>query len=175
MTLTHGFDSVIGAARLGAEWAWSELYKEIYPSLLAYFKIHEAPAPASAARALFFDLAREIHDFEGDERDFRLLVFGLAHRRLHDESEKPGGRLTRLTDRVVARLDDGSTREPLPEPIRETLAGMTHIQRDIVMLRLLGELDIDQVAGLVGIGKRQVRSIQERTSSILTLPEAVPA
>lgn len=49
MSLTHGFDSVIGAARLGAEWAWSELYKEIYPSLLAYFKIHEAPAPASAA------------------------------------------------------------------------------------------------------------------------------
>ena len=175
MTLGHGFDAVIAAARLGAEWAWSELYREIYSHLLAYFKVHETPSPASDARAVFFDLARRLEDFEGDEGEFRLLVFGLAYERTHSEQKGAQSRLTRLTDRVVARLDSGESGESLSVDIDRALAGMTETQREIVALRVLGGLEIDQIAQLVGIRRRKVRTAQAETSAMLPQREAVPA
>src|SRR5512132_3442835 len=78
------FASVLAAAKTGAEWALSVLYREFQPALLRYLS---AQAPADGedlASEVWLDAAAGLTRFEGDEHGFRAWLFTIAHRRLVD-------------------------------------------------------------------------------------------
>jgi RNA polymerase sigma factor (sigma-70 family) len=60
--------------------------------------------------------------------------------------------------------------------VRRLLAGLTDEQRQVLTLRILGDLTVEQVAGILGKRPGAVKALQRRALRALekNLPRAVP-
>lgn len=163
------FASVLDAARAGADWAWKILYESLAPTVLGYLRARGAPDPEGVTGEVFCQLVRDIHRFEGDEDGFRSWVFVMAHHRLLDD-------LRRRKRRPESPAEPGSFSE-LAEPsdveglvvnrrraheIRAIIDELTPAQRDVLLLRIYGEMSIEEVAAAMGRRPGAIKALQRR-------------
>jgi RNA polymerase sigma factor (sigma-70 family) len=167
------FDAVLAAARDGAPWALERMFTALAPAVTGYLRVQGSAEPDDLTSEVFVAILRNLHTFQGGEAGFRSWVFTIAHRRLLDERRR-------------------RARRPLPEPLDVTADGMAHEspgaedvegaidrslgaervralcdrlvpdQRDVLLLRLLGDLSIEQIAGTLGKSKGAVKALQRR-------------
>ena len=165
------FASVLAAAKTGAEWAISVLYREFHPALLRYLR---AQAPADAedlASEVWLDAAAGLTRFEGDERGFRGWLFTIARRRLVDSRRRDARRRSLL--RSLERSHDAPDGAPeMPaasgaEAALALIAGLPRAQAEVVLLRVVGGLDAAEVGAIVGKTPGAVRVLQHRGLSRL--------
>jgi RNA polymerase sigma factor (sigma-70 family) len=151
------FPQVLAAARLGAEWAWTALYRDLAPSVRGYLRFRGSAEPDDLLGEVFLQLVRDLGGFQGGERDFHAWVFSIAHHRLLDAGRR---RLRRpvhaVPDLVLEREgdvgdveEDALTRLTLSR-VRELVGRLSPDQQDVVLLRLFGELTVPEVARIVG-------------------------
>ena len=168
MPVGPDFDSVLGAAKAGAEWAWALLYRDLAGPVTGYLVSRRAPDPEDVAAETFLQVARGIHSFEGDEAAFRSWVFVIAHRRLidtrrkamrepnlvafpADESGYQGGNVeTEAMDRLVTA------------ELEQALEALTDDQHDVLALRIIANLTLDETADAVGKRVGAVKALQRR-------------
>ena len=163
------FESVLEAARVGAEWAWTRLYDSLAGTLLGYLRAQRAPDPEGVCGEVFCQLVRDIHRFEGDEAGFRSWVFVMVHHRLVDDVRRrmrrpeatvsPETFLT-VTDPidVEAEVIRGATEAEL----RMLLDELTEAQRDVLLLRVFGGLTMEEVARTMARRLGAVKALQRR-------------
>lgn len=163
------FPRVLDAARTGAEWAWHALYEDLAPAVLGYLRSRGARDPDDVCGEVFCEVVRGIHSFEGDERGFRSWVFVIAHHRLLDAARSR----RRRPETPVVSHEDGGHRAPDDTEaealgrvevsrLKGLIAELTPAQRDVILLRLMGGLSIEEVAAVMGKGERAVKSLQHR-------------
>ena len=175
MTQGEVFESVLAAAQAGAEWAFSRLYTDLNPRIERYFAARAPRAADDLAAETWMGVARRIRSFEGDEAQFRSWLFTIAHRRLVDHWDAENKRREDPLDHP-----DHSSHEhlelPSDEDLEQTVLDSTqaraaaqriartlnHDQAEVVLLRLLGGLDVDQVAEILGKRPGTVRVLQHR-------------
>lgn len=169
MSLGQSFESVLDAAKVGADWAWAVLYGEIAGPVMGFFRSRGVADPEEAAGDVFFELARGLADFEGSEESFRTFVFVIAYRRLMTENRYSTRRSrTVLADQVLDRLQAdvevmGVVSAPeIPDEVRRAFALLTPDQRDVLTLRIVAGLSVDQVAEVLNRGVTTVKSLQRR-------------
>lgn len=155
---------LVARARAGDEKAWEEIVREVGPTIAGYARARGAPDPEDVMQDVFVAAARRIDRFVGDETAFRSWLFAIAYRQIADRhrAKRPQGELP-------AGLADPS---PTPEDRAVTAASVTEalaaldvlneIERDVVLLRVIGELDTAAVAEAVGKRPGNVRVIQTR-------------
>jgi RNA polymerase sigma-70 factor, ECF subfamily len=157
------FQSVLRAAQAGAEWALAELYREIHPPLLRYLRAQDSHEADDLASQTWLDVARGIGSFDGDNAAFRSWVFTIGRRRLIDLRR---ARTRRRTVSVPVQLLDACRPEPLPaaesEGVLPYLSALPPEQAEIVLLRIVGGFDSNQVAAITGKKPGTVRVIQKR-------------
>ena len=169
MTLGHSFESVLEAAKLGADWAWAVLYGDIAGPVMGFFRSRGVADLEEAAGDVFFELARELVDFEGNEEEFRTFVFAIAYKRHLTENRYSNRRLrTVLADQVLDRLQSGSEVMgavpvlEVPDEVRRAFEVLTPEQRDVLSLRIVAGLSVDQVAEVLNRGVKTVKNLQRR-------------
>ena len=162
----EAFDSVLTAARAGADWAWERIYADLAGSVIGYLRVHGAADPEDVAGEVFLQVVRDLHRFRGDERDFRAWVFTIVHRRLLDERRRRGRRPTvpmpegldphggDVAEDALTRLDRGR--------VLELLADLPADQRSVLLLRILGDMTIEEIAAAVGKRPGAVKALQRR-------------
>jgi RNA polymerase sigma factor (sigma-70 family) len=166
----EGFESVLGGARAGADWAWDRLYRELAPPVRGYLRAHGSAEPDDLVGEVFLALVRELPRFEGDEHGLRALTFTIAHRRLVDELRRRGRRPVSpadpgvladaagaggdVGDEAMAGLDEARVREAIEE--------LPPDQRSVLLLRILGDLTIEEIARAVGKRPGAVKALQRR-------------
>jgi RNA polymerase sigma factor (sigma-70 family) len=162
------FISVLEAAREGSEAAWQELYTGLAPVVLGYLRANGAPDAEDVLSEVFLQVARDIGRFEGEERGFRSWVFTIAHHRLIDarrhsarrpvdlspEPPEPRGRADDAADEALARIG--------VEEVKRVLSALSDEQRTVLLLRVIGDLSIDDVAKAVGKRPGAVKALQRR-------------
>jgi RNA polymerase sigma-70 factor, ECF subfamily len=167
MGLGAQFECVLAAARSGGEWALAALYRDLHPAVLRYL-YSQAPGDAEdLASETWLDVARSLQRFDGDETAFRRWIFTIARRRLLDHRRAAARRRTHpvpaesihleapdCADEVIAHA---STRAALA-----TLASLPPDQAEVVLLRVLADLDVEDVAKIVGKRPGTVRVLQHR-------------
>src|ERR1039458_3252007 len=109
MTLGEGFAATMQAARRGEEQAITALYSDANPSLLRYLRAREPHDAEDLASEIWISLARQIPDFEGDERHWWGLVFLVARRCLNDHWKRRRRRKTEPVDAETLAGRPGST------------------------------------------------------------------
>ncbi len=169
MTIGEGFDGVLEAAKGGAEWAWTSLYRDLAPLVLGYLRSRGAPDPEDLNGEVFLQIARDLRSFTGSETEFRSWVLVIAHHRLLDESRARSRRPSEPSppELLVERGASGNVEEEAlrglaTHRVRQLLSVVTEEQAEVLMLRILGGLTVDEVARLVGKRPNSVKALQRR-------------
>jgi RNA polymerase sigma factor (sigma-70 family) len=163
------FDHVLAAARDGAEWAWRELYRQMAGPVDRYLRARGVRDPDDVVGDTFLNVVRSIERFDGDEIAFRAWVFTIARNTAIDRERW----IARRPAHPVAH-DDLATVGPTGdaeadamdalsvEHVRRVLDRVTPDQRDVLLLRILGGLTVEQVAAAVGRSTGAVKMLQAR-------------
>lgn len=180
----QGFDAVLGAARTGAEWAWSTIYAELAPAVLGYLKAQRAPEPEDVTGEVFLHVVRDLPEFEGDEAAFRAWVLTVAHHRLIDGRRYSSRRPVEPapTEIIISRGPAGNGEDDGLDAlasawVRELIGGLPESQRAVLLLRILGGLSVEQVSRTIGKRPGAVKALQRRALTRLKKEiskEAVP-
>lgn len=167
------WDGLLRAARTGADWAWAELYRSLAPKVRGYAVAQDMSDPDALVGDVFLQVARNISSFDGDESGFRSWVFTIAYRRIVDERRLRGRRLEDLTGEPPEPITRGPTTEEVAlgrmtsEGLAEVLALLTDEQRQVLALRVLADLSVDEVATITGKRPGAVKALQRRAIATL--------
>lgn len=168
MSLGPGFETTLEAANEGADWAWAALYRDLAGPVIGYLASRGAREPEDLASETFLQVARNVHGFEGDEKAFRSWVFVIAHRRLIDARRAQGRRpaTTPLSENETEHPGGNVESEALDELVtvemRAAFETLTDIQRDVLALRIIGQLSLEETADVVGKRVGAVKAAQRR-------------
>jgi RNA polymerase sigma factor (sigma-70 family) len=168
MPLGPAFAGALAAARTGADWAWAEIYRDLAPAVLGYFRAHRAVDAEDLTSEVFVSMVRNIGSFEGDEDQFRSWVFVIVHRRLQDErrrhARKPVTPVeTERLDRVADTDVEAEALHALSTArVRETFAQLSDDQRDVLTMRIIADLSLEDTALVLGKTVGAIKSLQHR-------------
>lgn len=164
------FGAVLVAARRGEGWALAELYRDLYPRIVRYLGAVEPAEAEDVACDTWLDVVRALGRFHGDEAGLRALSFAIARRRASDLRRQRARRMTQPWERR-ALIQAGPTGNVEEEALSSLGAGwaidlitssLSSEQADVVLLRVIGDLDVATVARIVGKRPGTVRVLQHR-------------
>lgn len=160
---------VLDACRAGAEWAWRQVYEDVAPSLLRYHRARGTSDPEDLVGDTFVRVVRGLPRFEGNEEQFRAWVFAISRRRAIDVARSVGRRpeiLAPTEDLTgpggAGDVEEDAMRSLEQERVGRILNGLTADQRDVLLLRLLSDLTVEQVATVVRKSPGAVKALQAR-------------
>lgn len=164
------FPDVLAAAQRGEEWAITQLFVDLQPKLLRFLRGIEPSAADDLAGEVWLALARGIRGFEGDLIGLRALAFTIARRRAADHRRTAGRRPAAVTEHdffnALAGPDD-TARDVIDrlsgqDAVDLMMATLPDEQAELLMLRVVGELDVLRVAEIMGRSPNWVRVNQHR-------------
>jgi RNA polymerase sigma factor (sigma-70 family) len=163
------FPRVLQGARRGSDAAWATLYRALAPGVIGYLRAQSAPDPEDLAGEVFLQVVRDLHRFEGDGGQFRSWVFSIAHHRLLDARRRavrrpaspapPGD----LHDRgAVGDSEEEALALLGIQRVARLLDRLTPDQRNVLLLRIVGDLSVEQVGAALSKRPGAVRVLQHR-------------
>jgi RNA polymerase sigma-70 factor (ECF subfamily) len=163
---------LLGRARTGDGSAWETLYRWLAPAVAGYLRVQGARDVDDLTSEVFLALVRSIDRFVGGAVQFRSFTFVIAHRRLQDERRSRARRDIRTADQPVDEHDPVADRGDDAGDAALAAIGSDRVvamcdrlvadQRDVVLLRIVGDLSIDQVAEALGKSPGAVKQLQRR-------------
>ena len=163
------FAAVLAGARANVPAAWNELYAWLAPGVAGYLRMLGARDVEDLTCDVLLAVFRRTHLFEGSESNFRSWVFTVAHSRVIDERRRRGRRPECVpidADFEPAALEHCTEADALRAcevaGIEAVCARLPADQRAVVLLRIIGELSIEQVAGVLGKSPGAVKQLQRR-------------
>lgn len=167
-TVLPDFDAVLCSARAGQAAAFQALYDDLARPVAAYLRGRGLTDVEDVTSEVFLAVFTGLARFEGNEADFRSWVFTIAHRRMVDEWRKRG-RAPQLvpweadTDvRTTGSAEEGALATLGEARVRAMLAELSDEQREVLLLRIVGDLTIEQIADALGKRVGAVKALQRR-------------
>ena len=168
MSRVAAFDDVLAAAQAGAAWAFRALWEDLSPAVAGYLRSRGAAEPDDLTSEVFLAVFTQLSSFTGDEAALRAYVFTIARRRLVDEIRRrsrrgPEVEWTEDADhRRTSSAEDTALDQLGSDRTRELLEGLSADQRDVLVLRIFGDLTVEQVADVLGKRPGAVKALQRR-------------
>ena len=176
-SLGDQFPGILTAAQDGGEWAVAILYRWLHPAVVGYLRARAGDEADDLASETWIAVARGLSNFSGDETAFRSWVFTIAHRRLIDHHRVIARRpRTRSLHPAEGEANDGplgmsADDDPAgeviaavagDEAVRRIVKLLPPDQAEIVLLRVVAGLPVDEVAAITGRRAGTVRVLQHR-------------
>lgn len=171
----------IAAARVGAGWAFERIYHCMAPDVLGYLRSQGCADPEDSANAVFFRAFRNMGSFDGSGTQFRSWLFAIAHNLVIDErrmaSRRPATQpLHDRFDRAAGDVEADAMSRLASGRVRQMLSLLSPDQRDVLLLRIVADLSLEEVAVATGRTVGAVKSLQHRALAALRrrLDEVAP-
>ena len=160
---------MLAAAQGGSETAFATLWRDGNHALLRYLRAAAPAAAEDVAAETWVQVVRGLSGFRGDERSWRSWLFTIARHRAIDEgrrrSRHPATPLDELapaseppTGDAAAAAMANLTTDAMIEAIRR----LPPAQAEVILLRVLADLDNETVARIVGRSPGAVRVAAHR-------------
>jgi len=166
---TAEFGDVLQAAREGSHAAIAILWRELHPRLLRFLRGLDPVAAEDVEAETWFVAARDLANFDGEEKQFRSWMFTIARNRLIDWRRHEARRPTvPVTPDVFDRPADDDPAATALDAVRAEAsvalvrACLPRDQAEVILLRVVGGLEVDEVAAIVGKRPGTVRVLQHR-------------
>lgn len=164
---------VLLAARAGAGWGFERVFDALAPAVHGYLRAQGARDPESAVSEVFLRVHRRLPAFDGDVAKFRSWVFVIAHNVVLDE--RRWLRRRPLEEAVAATPDrpapsdteDMVLRRLADRRLRALLDTLSPDQRDVLLLRYVADLSLEQAAEATGRSVTAVKALQRRALDAL--------
>jgi len=176
-SLGDQFKGILTAAQDGGEWAVAILYRWLQPAVVNYLRARAGDDAEDLASETWLAVARALPTFSGDETAFRSWVFTIAHRRLVDH-HRASARRPRTKTLTPAEGDGHEGPVELPgrddpaaevvtavagdEAVRRIVALLPPDQAEIILLRVVAGLPVEEVAEITGRRPGTIRVLQHR-------------
>jgi RNA polymerase sigma-70 factor (ECF subfamily) len=156
------------AARQGDEEAFSTLYRSLQPALLTYLRQRAPGAAEELASETWLAASRQLATVDGGIEGFRALLFTIGRRRVADHyrsrSREPrtvvlGEAIERPAPDAVAALEDAVASR---DSVRALTAHLKPDQAEVVLLRVVAGLSVEEVAQAMGKSPGAIRVLQHR-------------
>ncbi len=174
MTVGIEFSATLELARAGDEDAVARLYRDTAPLVLGYARANGARDPEDIAQDTFVSMVKGLDTFAGDERSFRSWLLTITHRRLVDDLRR---RIRRplveidqqeLLDRPApGASDDDALARLQAAGVLDAIDRLTAEQRSVLLLRMLADLPVAEIARIVGKPQSAVKALLRRALASL--------
>jgi RNA polymerase sigma-70 factor (ECF subfamily) len=176
MDLEHAeLDALVRRARAGDGAAFESLWLALSPRVAAYLRSRGVTAVDDVTSEVFLGAFTGIPAFAGDGAAFRSWLFTLAHHKSVDAFRRSRPEFSydpEIDDRRTPSAED----EALPRlglgSLDEAIAELPRSQREVLVLRVLGDMTVEEVARIVGRSPAAVRQLQKR--AVANLRRTVP-
>jgi RNA polymerase sigma-70 factor (ECF subfamily) len=168
-----GQPGLIEAARAGEAWALTEVWRTHAPAVTGYLRGRGATEPEDLTSDVFLAVFERLQSFHGDEADLRAFVFTVAHHRLVDDLRRRSRRGPTVaydadTDRRVTGSAEDEALDALhTQGVHALLGHLSADQRDVLLLRVVGDLSLEQTATALGKRVGAVKALQHRALATL--------
>jgi RNA polymerase sigma factor (sigma-70 family) len=160
-------EDVIARARQGDPDAWRRLHAAYAGRVAGYFRVQGAKDAEDLTSEVFLAVFRHLATFQGNEAQFRSWLFVIAHRRLIDERRRAGRRDEVPFDASTERAAKSDTEADAfgrigSQRTQDLCDRLVPDQRDVLLLRLVADLTVEQTADVVGKSIGAVKALQRR-------------
>ncbi|MGZ4591756.1 MAG: RNA polymerase sigma factor [Actinomycetes bacterium] len=160
-------ETLVLAARAGGGWAFAELWTQLSPAVLGYLRGRGVPDAEDVTSETFLAVFARIGSFRGDASGFRSWLFTIAHHKGVDALRRGPGCHERATgdvrdDRIAASAEELALESLGNEQVTRLLATLTGDQAEVLLLRVVGELSLEETAVVVGKPVGAVKQLQRR-------------
>ena len=170
----EAFDSLVSAARAGAPWAFERLYRQLAPAVAGYLRMQGASEPDDLTSDVFLRVFTGMGRFTGTGEQFRSWVFTIAHHRLVDDRRRLARRPqpaaedpSDLAIPLAADAEGEAMRRLSVQRVRALCDLLAPDQRDVLLLRMVGDLTLEETAEALGKSVGAVKSLQHRSVASL--------
>ena len=148
--------------------AVGRLYELLAPKVRGYLTLRGVDDPEGLTNEVFVRLIPLLPQLQGGWQGLRTLTFSIAHARMVDEhrrrvSRPPGMEYEPHED---PRTSPDAETEALARVGHEELLGVLDLipsnQRSVIILRVVGDLSIEQAATAMGMSSASVKKLQSK-------------
>lgn len=161
-------DELVAAAAAGDPDARGALYTALAPVLLGFLRTYAVDDPEALTQDVFVKLLPQLPKITGGAEGVRRLAFTIARARAIDAlraRSRGGGALPydAVTDpRSVASAEEDAQSALATARVRAVLDVLPQDQRDVLALRVIADLSVEQVAEVMGRSAGAVKQLQRR-------------
>lgn len=161
-------DAVVRAAQAGQAWALRAVYDELSPRVFGYLRSRGADEPEDLTSEVFLAVFSRLASVTGGAAGLRSLVFSIAHARLVDSLRARARRPAAAPYEPKRDLRVAPSAEHEAELLQaqsEALALLAQLpdsQREVLTLRLVADLSLEQSAEILGTSVGAVKQLQRR-------------
>lgn len=168
MTTTEFGDDLVASACAGDGAALRAVYEALSPKVLGYLRSHGVSDPEATTSDVFLAVLPKLRDMHGGAAGLRTLVFSIAHARMVDDRRSQARRPPTVDfrpsedDRPAPSAEDEALQALAAERVNAILDLLPADQREVLRLRVIGDLAIAQVAEIIGRSEGAVKQLQRR-------------
>jgi RNA polymerase sigma-70 factor (ECF subfamily) len=170
-------DELVAAAQAGDTFSLREIYFELAGAVCGYLRAKGVPDPEGVTSDVFLAVLPKLGTVTGGASGLRKFVFSVAHARMVDV-HRAEARMPDLVEyepdldsRAVDAAELIAEEELGTERVLEILSMLPDEQREVLTLRVVADLSLDQVASIVGKSVGAVKQLQRR--ALLTVRDAL--
>lgn len=162
------FEDAFAAARAGQPWALRAVYDELAPRVHGYLVARGATEPEDLTSEVFLTVFTKLDGVSGGSDGLRTFVFSVAHARLVDDRRRRSRRGSAVSyeswhdERTVTSTEDEAVDRIRTAEVRALLGELPPEQRDVLLMRVVGDLSVEQVAATIGRSAGAVKQLQRR-------------
>ena len=161
-------DAVLVAAQLGQAWALTALYDSLAPAVAGYLRSRGASDPDDLTSEVFLAVFPRLPTVTGGPAGLRTLTFTVAHGRLVDDLRRQSRRPPAFPydpdrdGRTAPSAEDQALDHALPGPAGQAMSRLAPDQQEVLALRVVADLSLQQTARAMGRSTGAVKQLQRR-------------
>ncbi len=167
----------VAAARCGDTDAFGWIWTQLSPRVSGYLRARGVTSPDDVTSEVFLSAFTSLGSFSGGAADFRSWLFTIAHHRSVDDRRR-----RRDTEEYTPESDPrtSSSAESVAldalvgADVADLLACLTDDQREVLVMRVLGDLSVEQVAIATGRTVGAVKQLYHRAIAATQRSAASP-
>lgn len=163
-------DVTIDRARSNDSDALADLWAIYQPQVLALLRSRGAEPIDDIASQVWLEVGRSMDRFRGDGVDFRRWIFTIAGRRTIDERRR-ARRRREVSVESMSNVSPGHQDDDRPATsyaaAKALLSSLTPALAEVIMLRIVHDMSVAQVAAATGRSEGHVRVLTHRGLALL--------
>lgn len=161
------FDEVIAAARSGEGWAFDALFRTWNGPITGFVRARGVADVDDVVNDVFLGAFTSIGRFQGGEADFRAWIFRIARNKVADTYRRSGRQVATAPLAAASTVAAGDVELDAElqlgqNEVERLLASLTEDQQEVLLLRLVGDLTVAQIAEVTGRRRGAVKQLQRR-------------
>lgn len=160
------FSSVLRSAQAGDGSAFERLYRWLAPQVTSFAAARGVEDAEGIANEVFLRVFGHVNRFDGDSGAFRSWIFAIARNQVVDAYRAQSRRPPTVSIEVPETPVEGAESQAMAslgaERVKALLSVLSADQRDVILLRMIADLSLRQVAIVIDKPVTAVKALQRR-------------